>query len=252
MEYRNVDIQTAPQKNTYKPPPFLLGASLIFWGWQSGLIIISLIMAFMLEAPFWVNIRWEFTIKDFYRASDFCALLVIGIVFYFFMTIQSVFAIFSLIKWLPMAFFPILFIQNYNTKNKTGLRAISLLFRRQKAKYGSPSVPSVNLNYPYFGLVILSASFANIRTPAFYIGLSFLSAWAIWTVRSKRFSLILWSSFLVAACYGGIMIHTGLTRLQKYLEQKGVEWFFNLSEEDADPYVSYTAIGHIGKMKLSN
>ncbi len=249
---KDMNIQTTRQEATYKPPPFLLGSALIFWGWQSGLIIISFIMALILEVRFWINIRWEFTIKDFYRASDFCALLVICIVFYFFMTIQSVFAIFSLIKWLPMAFFPILFIQNYNTRDKTDIRAISLLFRRQKAKYDTVSVPSINLNYPYFGLVVLSASFANIRTPAFYMGLSFLSAWALLTIRSRRFSLILWSGFFVMACYGGIMIHMGLTGLQKYLEQKGMEWFFNLSEEDADPYVSYTAIGHIGKMKLSN
>ncbi len=247
-----MDIQARLQKKIYKPPPFLLGAAIIFWGWQSGLIIVSLIMALILEAPFWINIRWEFTTKDFYRTSDFCALLIIGIVVYLFMTIQSVFAIFNLVKWLPMAFFPILFIQNYNTIEKTDIRAISLLFRRQKAKYDTDSAPCVNLNYPYFGMVILSASFANVRTPAFYIGLSFLCAWALWTVRSKRFSLILWSGFLVLACYGGIMIHMGLSGLQKYLEQKGIEWFFNLSKEDADPYVSYTAIGHIGRMKLSN
>ena len=43
-----------PEKDTsqataVRPPPFLLGAALLFWGWQTDLIVAGVLMAIVLE-----------------------------------------------------------------------------------------------------------------------------------------------------------------------------------------------------------
>ena len=43
-----------------KPPPFLLGAALLFWGWQTGFLVYGAAMAVVLESAQWIKTRWEF------------------------------------------------------------------------------------------------------------------------------------------------------------------------------------------------
>jgi hypothetical protein len=110
----------------------------------------------------------------------------------------------------------------------------------------------INLSYPYFGVCILSASAANMKTPWFYAGLLILSAWALWSVRSKRFSPITWLTLLSFIGFAGYVGHIGLHGLQKTLENKALGWFSSLLREPADPYRARTAIGDLGTLKLSD
>ncbi|MFP4350806.1 MAG: hypothetical protein ACLFQY_21155, partial [Desulfococcaceae bacterium] len=232
-------------------PPFLLSAGLIFWGWQTDLWAAALPMALMLEGSRCLPLRWDFSSSDFSRVSDLCALLVVAIILYFYASRQSLYIIFELIQWLPVAFFPLLLVQNYSTAEKIDMRAISLIFRRQQKKGNRTTFTEVNLNHPYLALCILAASFANLREPGFYIGLMILVAWALWPIRRKGSSPVLWSLLLVVAFHGGYAGHLGLHRLQELVERKGMEWFFDLKRE-VDPYRSITALGYIGALKPSN
>ncbi len=232
-------------------PPFLLSAGLIFWGWQTGLWAAALPMALMLEGSRCLPLRWDFSSSDFSRVSDLCALLVVAIILYFYASRQSLYIIFELIQWLPVAFFPLLLVQNYSTAEKIDMRAISLIFRRQQKKGNRTTFTEVNLNHPYLALCILAASFANLREPGFYIGLMILVAWALWPIRRKGSSPVLWSLLLVVAFHGGYAGHLGLHRLQELVERKGMEWFFDLKRE-VDPYRSIAALGYIGALKPSN
>lgn len=58
-----------------KPPPFLLAAALLLWGWQTGLIAFALLMAVVLEAARWIEWRVDFGVKDFNRVVDLVSLL---------------------------------------------------------------------------------------------------------------------------------------------------------------------------------
>ena len=46
-------------------PAFLLGASLIFWGWQTGWLIVALPMAISYEAARFIDWRCNFSNEDF-------------------------------------------------------------------------------------------------------------------------------------------------------------------------------------------
>src|SRR3974377_2184542 len=67
-----------------KTPPLLLGAGLLFWGWQAGHLVEGALMAGLLEGAQSVKARWDFTDEDFRRIWTFCALLLFGAALYAF------------------------------------------------------------------------------------------------------------------------------------------------------------------------
>lgn len=233
-------------------PPLMLGASLMFWGWHAGLLALAMVMAFVFEASRLIRLRWDLSPSDFNRIADLCTVLFLGMVIYLFVSERSTPAILVILQWLPMTFFPLLVSQVYSTHERINISAFFLTFRRKRADRENKQPTTINLTYPYFALCIISASAANVRTISFSVGLFLLSAWALWSVRSKRFSLILWAGLLVLGGFLGYAGHIGLHGLQMTLEKKGLEWFTDFIRQDADPYRSNTAIGDIGSLKLSD
>lgn len=234
-----------------KTPLFLMAASLLFWGWQTGLWMFAVIMAFMLEGARFVRIRWEFSLSDFSRIADVCTLIFVGTVIYLFASEKPARIIFIVLQWMPLSFFPLLMFQEYSTAGKVDIRALSLILRKQD-KDGSHSSFAVDLTYPYLGLCMLSASAANMRTPWFYAGIVILSVWGLAPVRSRRFMPAVWITMIAMAAVAGYIGHIGLNRLQSIIEQKGIEWFADSIRDDADPYHNVTAIGDIGTLKFSD
>jgi len=55
-------------------PPGLLGAALLFWGWQTGFLAVGVVMAVLVEARRLVRSRWDLSRADFNRVSDLSAL----------------------------------------------------------------------------------------------------------------------------------------------------------------------------------
>lgn len=231
-----------------KTPMFLTAASLLFWGWQTGLWLFAVFMALMLEGARIVRIRWDFSLSDFSRIADVCTLIFVGTVIYLFASEKPARIIFIVLQWMPLSFFPLLMFQEYSTAGKVDIRALSLILRKQDQN--RPSF-ALDLGYPYLGLCMLSASAANMRTPWFYAGMMLLSLRGLWPVRSRRFRPALWISLTLLAGIGGYIGHIGLNRLQNILEQKGFEWLAD-SVRDRDPYQNVTAIGDIGTLKFSD
>jgi transglutaminase-like putative cysteine protease len=235
-----------------KTLPLLFGATLLFWGWQTKLLLFAVIMAVILEGVRLIPFRWDFSLSELERVTDVCTLLLIGMLVYLFMS-RNLFDIsFILLQWLPITFFPLLVCQCYSTSGTIDMRALFLMLRRKRAKIRETPL-AVNLTYPYVILCILSAGAANVRNSQFYFGLFVLAIWALWPLRSRRYSPILWISMLVVAGVAGYAGHIQINRFQLFLERNTtiLRWFTGL-QQDADPYQSSTAIGDIGTIKLSN
>ena len=227
-----------------KTTPLLLGAALLFWGWQTGLLIWSGIMALVIEGSRLVKSRMDLSYADFRRISNLCAFLFMGMVIYLLATNRSPGAILILIQRFPIIFFPLLLAQYYSTTEKIDISTLFLIFK-MKSTY-------INTSYPYLMLCILSASAANVRTQWFYVGLLVLSFWALWFVRSQRFSLVLWTGLLAITGSMGYVGQMGLHNLQVIVEKRAVDWFTDFIREDTDPYKTKTAIGDTGTLKLSD
>ena len=234
-------------------PPFLLGITLLFWGWQAGFLWLSAAGAVVLEGSRLFTLRWVLSGRDLKRVVYLCNLLLAGGFVYAVFTAGSggmVDAIMYLLRALPMAVLPLVIAQAYSTGNKIDINVLMLFSRKTSArKEGKPPKP-VDLSYPYFALCLLSAGAANVRTPWFYAGFLFLLAWALWVRRPKAFSPVIWVMLLVPVGAAGYVGHIKLHDLQAALQDVAVSLF--TQGEAADAYKSRTAVGRIGELKLSD
>src|SRR5476649_2906246 len=165
-----------------KTPPLLLGATLLFWGWQSGLLVIGAAMGIILESARLIKVRWDLSDTDFRRILTFCTLFTLAAMLYVFtdaqesgggfhgsagavgraMGISSLKTSTTFFRWLPMFLFFFVAAQMFSTRERIPLTAISIISRwrsRQDQKRGdTPDGYSLNVSYPYFMVCLFSSS----------------------------------------------------------------------------------------------
>jgi protein-glutamine gamma-glutamyltransferase len=240
------------------PPPMLLGAALVFWGWQTGFLFLALPLAILIEAARALTWRLELSATDFHRLTDLCTVLIIVSGVYLFSTtgtsraVDGPRAMTLLFQWMPVLLFPLIASQLYSTAGKVPLTAFFWALRRQAARAPETRPGPVDLAYLYFALCVLSASAANRRTLEFYAGLCVLAGWALWPWRSPRFSPLWWVPMLGVAALAGYGGHVALHQVQQVVEQRVFDYIFSMVRGDADPFRVTTAIGHLGRLKLSD
>src|SRR5690349_2984969 len=172
--------------NPIKTPPFLLGATLLFWGWQTDFVLQAMLMAVVLEGSRWLKIRWELADEDFSRIWVFCTLLFLGAALYAFTANEgpadfrglfqnpnfftqrnagaaSARTAAAMIRWLPMIFFFFMAAQAFSTRQSIPMETISLILRwrwKRARKAGLPAPPRqfVNISYPYFAICLFAST----------------------------------------------------------------------------------------------
>ena len=241
------------------PPPMLMGAALLFWGWQTGFLLLALPLAILIEASRALTWRLELSATDFHRLTDLCTLLILVSGVYLFSTTGSARiaadgprAMTLLFQWLPLLLFPLIASQLYSTAGKVPLTAFFWALRRQAARSPESGPGVVDLSYLYLALCILSASAANRRTLEFYAGLCVLAGWVLWPWRSRRFSPLWWIPMLGVAAVVGYGGHVALHRFHLMVEQTVFDYIFSMVRGDADPFRAVTSIGHLGRLKFSD
>lgn len=262
-----------------KTPPLLLGAALLFWGWQTGFFIAGLIMAVVLEAARFIKPRLELSDDDFSRIWTFCTLVFLAAAIYAFTDnggparfsqlfespnfatqgragIASARTAAAMLRWLPMVLFLFVAAQAYSSRQEIPATTMSLILRRRwkKAeKLGRPMPPArgVNVAYPYFATAIFAASMHSSEDNSFFWGLCVLLPWALWPHRSSRFRIAVWAGTLGVAFGLGYFAQHGINQLQNYVQNLNTQWIVRLMRRGVDPTQSRTAIGELGRAKLS-
>src|SRR3954463_11685774 len=263
-----------------KPPPFLLGATLLFWGWQTGFLLVGALMGAVLEGARFIKGRWDFSDDDFARLWTFCTLLFLAAAVYAFTANdgpQSFGRFFSepnlrtertagnmsaktaasVIQWLPMLFFLFMGVYAYSGREGIPLTTLSLIMRRrwkraQQLGQPIPDLPTVQIGYPFFAVCLFAASIHQGEDISFFWGVCALIAWALWPQRSRRFGLSLWVAAVMVTVTAGYYGQGGLGRLRNYVETLNPQWLLNLSRRRFDPTQSKTALGKIGRIKTSS
>lgn len=230
------------------PPPLLLGAALLFWGWRAEFLPLAVIMAVALEGARYVSLRWQFSDKDLNRLVDLTSVVVLAITVYLYAT-RSVHGIFILAQWFPILIFLIVGAQTYSGQGTLPLSALFLTLRRRKPRQDTRFAQRIDIRFPYIAVCMLGASVATARTPWFYVGVCVLAGWALWSVRPRRYNLAIWGGLLLSVIGLGYVGHLGLNRLQAIVGDLAVDW---MVWSERDPYQATTAIGHIGRLKLSD
>lgn len=264
-----------------KTPPLLIGATLLFWGWQTGqtgLLMVGAVMALILESARLIKVRWEFTHDEFARVLTFCNLLLLASIILAFhdngglSTISQLFEDTNstsernagnisqmtadvLFRWLPMIYFLFIAAQAYSATDGVPLEDVFFLLRtrRKRArKKGQPVPPArrFDVSYPYFALCLFSAAGHAAQDNHFYYGFCGLLAWALWPQRSRRFALPVWLGIMAAAVwlgYFGKISFGQLSHLAEEYDPQIISWLMH----PLDPKKTTTDIGDVGRLQLS-
>jgi len=255
------------------PPPLLLLATLLFWGWHSGFFLTGAILGAILESPRLIKARWDLTDEDLGRIWKFCLLLILTLGVYLFSTDENG-GLSSLVhvtanvnnanaatmsmaragsvtmRWLPMTLFLLVAAQQFSTRGKLTLSVISWVFRRRLKK--GLGETSINIAYPYFIVCLFSAGIhPNTGTQSYFWGAGALLGWALWPLRSPRYRLAIWLVMLAATVLTGFGGQLGIGLTQKMLEGGTSRWLQWMFQPKSNPLQTETSIGQIGQLKLS-
>jgi hypothetical protein len=145
-----------------KPPPLLLGATLLFWGWQTGLLWLGAVAAALLEGSRWMRARWDFSQGDLDRIWNFCVVLFFGAAMFAFASNDGLNTVGTLIgdnslaersealnkgarsvllffQWMPLTFLPIALAQAFGQRERLDWSTFSWWLRRQRRSADSQS-----------------------------------------------------------------------------------------------------------------
>jgi hypothetical protein len=261
-----------------KAPPFLLFATLLFWGWQSELIFVGLGLGVVLESARVIKTRWDVADQDFRRIWTFCVLLALALALYVFTTNQEgggfggaapgattahnttvstvQHSATTFFRWLPITLFLFIAAQFFSERELVPLSALSstsLVIRWRRLHGGDGMVERyVDASYPYFIVCLFSAGIhPNNGSHTYFWGQCALITWALWTLRSRRFGLVAWAGALVAVMALGFLGQLGINQTARLIQNFNAQWMSRLFRQRTDAAQSLTSMGRIGEMKLS-
>jgi hypothetical protein len=262
-----------------RTPVFLLGATLLFWGWQTGHLLTGALVAVLLESSRVVRTRWEFSEEEYNRIWNFCTLLLMGSAVYAFTSSNgpsdvrgflehpSYFAQRNVgnatsraaaawLRWLPILLVLPVGAQAYGVRQGVPLESLSLILRRRRRKalqlgHPLPASRTVDVSYPYFALSLFAASIHQSDDNSFFWGACVLVGWALWPQRCPRFGFIAWGAALGGAIFLGYAGQRSVIQLERYVENFNPQWISDGSHRHTDAEKSKTALGQIGRIHNS-
>jgi transglutaminase-like putative cysteine protease len=231
--------------------PLLVAAALLLWGWQNAFLPWAAGMAAAIEAARWVRWRWPVTDREFNHVSDLSSVVLLVIVIYVFST-QGSKGIFLILALLPFTLFPLVLVQVFSERGRMKLSALFLSLRRLDPGTSPEALAEIDLTLPYLLLCLISASAGNRSPAVFFFLVAALLGIVLWSVRSRRHPAALWAGMLILAVALGWAGQIGLMRLQYAVEASVLQLFDRYLWRYRDPNMATTAIGMIGRIKLSD
>ena len=232
-------------------PPLVMAAGLLVWGWQNGMLVYAVPMALILEAARWVAWRWPVTDREFNLLSDLSSVIFLIVVVYVF-NARGATGIFLILALMPFTFFLLVLVQVYSEAGKIRLSSLFISMRRLDPRLSPEARTQVDLSLPYFATCLVSASAGNQRPEEFFLIVSALLVVVLWTVRPRRHSAVVWLGMVCMSIFLGYLGQAGLVRLQTELESSLMQVFDRFLWRYRDPNRATTAIGSIGRIKLSD
>ena len=229
-------------------PPGLLGAAILFWGWQAQAWWIAVPLALAFEAARFAPLRWDWSAARLNRIGDTCTVLTILAGAYFLVVHGNPGAIIRLFLWLPVLLMPLAAAQALGAQPDMALSVLFWSLRRRPPQ----ATLRINLGFPYFALWVVAAAAANRRDGSFEAGLLALLVWALWSTRERSRSATSWLAAVAAAVVIGHAGHLGLERLQAWMSDAVPGWLTDGGGSRTDPYRADMDIGHIGELKQSD
>ena len=232
-------------------PPFIMGAGLLLWGWQNGFLIYAVPMAVLLELASRVTWRWPISDKEFNNVADLSGVVFFLLVIYIFSE-KGTRGIFTILAIMPFVLYPLILVQQYSERGKVKLSVLIISLRLLDERDSPEMNTSIDLTLPYFLLCAISASAGNQSSILFFILVCVLLSLVLWSLRPRRYHAGLWAGLLVLSfilAYGG---QEGIKQMQQAVETMIMDMFDQFMWGYRDPDRTSTAIGTLGRLKLSD
>ena len=227
---------------------YIQSAAIILWGIQSDLIWFALPMAIVWEAQFFLNRRWALTKKDFYQIADLTSVALIGILLFLFINRTEYHFLTTLVRWFPILFFPLVTVLSYSTTERMTLDVMFYSLRKQQ----QPVTQSWDMNYMLFATCIVAAG-TNTSGLNFYFPLaSILVCLSLLPLRSSRYQRSIWLLAVAIAFLGAFGTHKALRGTHLELQHRAQAWIQNWIQRRSNPLKIHTAIGALGRLKVSD
>ncbi|MGR8949428.1 MAG: transglutaminase-like domain-containing protein [Gammaproteobacteria bacterium] len=231
-------------------PPGALGLLLVFWGYASSNLGVSVLLCGLVEGAKFAPYRWHLSAKQFQNVADLSSVLFAVVVIYQF--VQYAFhGIYGILSLIPVCIFPLVFAQRISTHSLFPLSALFLSLRRRIA-LGDASERWVSTEFIY-ALSCLLASSVNELAEDLYAYLVILGiAGLLFFVRSPNVPPGRWAMAATAVAALSIGYQQGVQQLYKQAESTMSYWFSQFTWAHASPSKEKTAIGQLGRLKLSD
>jgi protein-glutamine gamma-glutamyltransferase len=221
-------------------------ATFCFWGAATGHWIAALCGALLIEIADTVPLRWDLSSRHFERLADLTSLGFAGLSIYQFSE-RGLFGIYAILGAFPLCLLPLSLAQCYSTRGRIPLRAFVMSLRRSDA-IRAP----IDLR-PICGCACLLAAATGDLSGLWYGAGAVLGILTLITSnRAQRYSSIVFALLLgcVVGLTGGIF--RGLQAAQTHLSELMQEMITQIGWMPADADRTFTAIGTLGRLKLSD
>src|SRR5258705_1888841 len=253
----------------------LAGAALLFWGWQTGMLPVAIVLACALEGSRLAKARWEFSQTDLNRIWNLCAFFFLGALGIAFLSNDGLALLdnspransptaraqtlnkaaksfFLFVQWLPLAFLPVVVAQAYGRGTGIPLVTFSWLLRRQVARQPLLDPGEINVGVPYFAVCVIAATTSTDHAESFYIGLIVLLVWALWAHRVRRFAPVVAGLALLLVCAGGYAGNYGIRELQRIAMALDSALLSRFTGREFNPREHRSLLGAVGRLKASS
>ncbi len=208
-------------------------------------------MGILLEAYWIINFRINFSDKDINQIVDLSGLL-------FFLTIVYVFVnygangIYKILELLPFTLFLILLIQRYSPHNTIKTSALFLSIRRLGKDANDELLYEIDISMPYLFMCLISASSGHKENTLFFIACAVMFFWIGNTFRPKHIAFYKWALPVCIAFLLAFVTQTGIKRMHSATETFFMSLIDHYGWRSSDPDRKMTAIGQLGRLKLSD
>ena len=232
-------------------PPLLLACGLLLWGWQNTFLLYAIPMALVLEGARWMPWRWPVSDREFNHAADLSSVILLIAVVYVFNEYGAK-GIFVVLSLMPFAVFPLLLVQAFSEAGHVRLSTLFMSLRKLDPARNPEATLPVNLTLPYVLLCIVAASAGNHTEQVFLALVGLLLCWILWQVRPRRYHPGVWLLLIMATATLGYAGQRGIVYLQYQVEGYTLEILDRFMWRYRDPDMATTAIGSVGRIKLSD
>ncbi len=210
-------------------------------------LLISVILAVIVECAHWTKFRWDFDEQATARAWQLTTVAIFLTGILIFLDGSPLVALPNLLTWQPLLLIPMQFVQSYGLKDSLPLNTFSFLAkqrRQRNLRLGlAESLIHINFGNIYFVTVLVASTLGSkANSWPFLPGITMLTGWMLLS-SSKSRPLSLAVALLVA---GGLAIagQMGITEIYDRLGGSAAGGGFSPN------YVS-TMIGKVGTVTLS-